>query len=201
MATSTIRVTFRGAMKCYLVYETRANDGCLSCINFIHHERTRFADHPHRTFGVIPLDESHKTVQFNICWFHQLRMKLIPWGDYGTMPIRTTDLDLAVCGWKRDYKWLDSVVVCGKVCKMSVEIYCPVVQAPVVYHQCYYRHGLESYTATSTPTWGYGGDGGGYGYGGGRGQTEKHQSWADKTDFYGSVFRLGIDIGLAFFLS
>ncbi|KAF9327922.1 hypothetical protein BGZ91_001234 [Linnemannia elongata] len=92
---------------------------------------------PGDTYGIIPLDQFDKTVIFDICWEHQMMMNLIPWADLECA--RARELDLYVCGWKRNTKWLDTVVVGGKLCKISVEIFCPVQWAPVVYQQCFAR--------------------------------------------------------------
>ncbi|KAG0374106.1 hypothetical protein BGX24_010829 [Mortierella sp. AD032] len=122
MATNKMRLTYRGAMKCYLIFCTIVDCGCRTC----------------DTYGMIPLDRSEKSIMFDICWDHQMMMNLIPWSDLETASVR--DLDLYVCGWKQNTKWLDSVVVAGKMCKISVEIFCPIKWAPVVYQQCYARH-------------------------------------------------------------
>lgn len=137
MATSKMRVTFRGAMKCYLIFCTIIDCGCPTCNVFTKCETIEFVDSPGDTYGIIPLDQFDKTITFNICWEHQMMMNLIPWADFECA--RARDLDLYVCGWKRNTKWLDTVVVGGKVCKISVEIFCPVQWAPVVYQQCYAR--------------------------------------------------------------
>ncbi|KAH7052703.1 hypothetical protein BKA57DRAFT_456277 [Linnemannia elongata] len=137
MATSKMRVTFRGAMKCYLIFCTIIDCSCPTCDVFTKCETIQFADSPGDTYGIIPLDQFDKTVIFDICWEHQMMMNLIPWADLECA--RARDLDLYVCGWKRNTKWLDTVVVGGKLCKISVEIFCPVQWAPVVYQQCFAR--------------------------------------------------------------
>ncbi|KAF9080407.1 hypothetical protein BGX23_002200 [Mortierella sp. AD031] len=137
MATSKMRITFRGAMKCYLIFCTVVDCGCPTCDAFTRCETIQFVDSPGDTYGMIPLDKFDKTVTFDICWDHQLMMNLIPWSDLETAC--AADLDLYVCGWKRNTKWLDTVVVASKLCKISVEIFCPIMWAPVVYEQCYMR--------------------------------------------------------------
>ncbi|KAG0023837.1 hypothetical protein BGZ81_007916 [Podila clonocystis] len=69
--------------------------------------------------------------------FNQMGMNLIPWSDLKS--VRASDLDLYVCGRKLNTKWLDSVVVEGNMCKISVEICCPIQKAPQVHRQCYVR--------------------------------------------------------------
>ncbi|KAG0270649.1 hypothetical protein BGZ95_001611 [Linnemannia exigua] len=137
MATNKMRLTYRGAMKCYLIFCTIVDCGCRTCNAFINCEIIHFTDSLGDTYGMIPLDRSEKSIMFDICADHQMMMNLIPWSDLETASVR--DLDLYVCGWKQNTKWLDSVVVAGKMCKISVEIFCPIMWAPVVYQQCYAR--------------------------------------------------------------
>ncbi|KAF9145753.1 hypothetical protein BGX30_007066 [Mortierella sp. GBA39] len=137
MATSKMRVTFRGAMKCYLIFCTIVDCGCPTCDAFTKCETIEFVDSPGDTYGIIPLDQFDKTIIFDICWEHQMMMNLIPCAELECA--RAKDLDLYVCGWKRNTKWLDTVVVGGKMCKISIEIFCPVQWAPVVYEQCFAR--------------------------------------------------------------
>ncbi|KAF9126907.1 hypothetical protein BGW39_006236 [Mortierella sp. 14UC] len=143
MATSKMRLTFRGAMKCYLIFCTIVDCGCRTCNAFTKCETIEFLDSPGDTYGMIPLDRFEKSITFDICWDHQMMMNLIPWSDLESASVR--DLDLYVCGWKRNTKWLDGVVVAGKMCKVSVEVFCPIIWAPVVYQQCYSRHQYQQY--------------------------------------------------------
>ncbi|KAF9908868.1 hypothetical protein EC991_009388 [Linnemannia zychae] len=125
-------------MKCYLIFCTIVDCGCRTCNAFTKCETIQFIDSPGDTYGMIPLDQFEKSIIFDICWDHQMMMNLIPWSDLESASVR--DLDLYVCGWKRNTKWLDSAVVAGKMCKISVEIFCPILWAPVIYQQCYARH-------------------------------------------------------------
>jgi hypothetical protein len=124
-------------MKCYLIFCTLHDCGCPTCDVFTKCETIRFVDSPGDTYGLIPLDQYNQTAEFNICWDHRMLMNLISWGD--RQFARARDLDLDVSGHKQNTKWLDTVVVCGKVCKISIEIFCPIQSAPVFYHQCYAR--------------------------------------------------------------
>ncbi|KAF9126906.1 hypothetical protein BGW39_006235 [Mortierella sp. 14UC] len=138
--TNTIKVTYRGAKRCYLIFDTQVDCGCATCNSFTQHELIPFKDTkaPHRRFyGALPLEDFDKVLTFTICTDHRMLMNLIPWADHKRA--RAADLDLDIHGSMRDTKWLDSVVIEGKICKLSVEIYGTDAKAPEVYKQCYVR--------------------------------------------------------------
>ncbi|KAG0197237.1 hypothetical protein BGX33_000818, partial [Mortierella sp. NVP41] len=83
---------------------------------------------PQRTNGVIDLEGFDQVVTLEVCWEHQMLMNLVPWTEREAA--RTTDLDLFVCGWKRNTRWTDNVVFDGNHCAVTVEVYFVITLAP-----------------------------------------------------------------------
>ncbi|KAF9126905.1 hypothetical protein BGW39_006234 [Mortierella sp. 14UC] len=93
-----MRITYKGATKCYLALDTISNCGCLTCSFFKQYEVNRF----------------------QVCPSHQMRMNLISWAD--REEARSADMELMIHGGQRDTKWVDSMIIDGAICKLSVEI-------------------------------------------------------------------------------
>ncbi|KAF9080409.1 hypothetical protein BGX23_002202 [Mortierella sp. AD031] len=130
-----MRIRFRGAMKCHLVFDSVGSCGCAACNFYIRHETIRFIDDQSRVYAVMDMFEPDKVVEYPICTQHLMRMNLIPY--FQRNEARSADMDLCIHGAKRDTKWLDAAIVNGQICKLSVEIFSQ--QPPNVYQQCYVR--------------------------------------------------------------
>ena len=120
MATNTMKITYQGPDKCYLAYDTLSKCDCITCTFFKQYECSRFIDDNEQTYAVIPMDETEKVLDYQICPAHHLRMNLISWADREAA--RSADMDLIVTGTQRGTKWADTVTVEGKTCKLAVEI-------------------------------------------------------------------------------
>ncbi|KAG0284007.1 hypothetical protein BGZ96_011624 [Linnemannia gamsii] len=115
-----MRITYKGATKCYLALDTIYNCGCLTCSFFTQCETYRFKDDKDCGYAVIAMDEPEKVLDFQVCPAHQMRMNLIPWMD--REEARSADMDLLIHGGQRDTKWVDSVIIDSAICQLSVEI-------------------------------------------------------------------------------
>lgn len=178
MVPSKMKLTFQGSKKCYIIFDTQKDCGCTTCDSWTKYETIRFTDNHSRTYGIIALEKAHEVLTFDLCWDHEMRMNLISWGDKTTA--KEGDLDLFVKGWKRDTKWLDTVEIDGKVCKISVEVYCPVKKAPKVYQQCYVRPQMSIQQRQMI-------------------QRQNIANQMAQVQLYSAAFHLGQDIGQAFF--
>ncbi|KAG0270647.1 hypothetical protein BGZ95_001609, partial [Linnemannia exigua] len=94
---------------------------CLTCDSWTTLETQPFVNDPQRTYGVIDLEGYDQVVMFEVCHDHQMFMNLVAY------PYRegawTSDLDLFVCGSKRNTRWSDNVVFEGNLCVVRVEVY------------------------------------------------------------------------------
>ncbi|KAF8934960.1 hypothetical protein BGZ47_010112 [Haplosporangium gracile] len=116
-----MRVSFSEPAKCSLIFESLKYCPCATCNSWKTLEIQPFKDNPQRTYGVIDLEGHDQVVSFQVCWDHQMLMNLIAYPDRQT--VRTSDLDLFVCGWKRNTLWTGNIVFEGNLCVVTVEVF------------------------------------------------------------------------------
>ncbi|KAK5814451.1 hypothetical protein F5H01DRAFT_346666 [Linnemannia elongata] len=146
MTNNTMRITYRGATKCYLAVDTIYSCGCPTCSFFTQFETNRFKDDKDCGYAVIAMDEFEKVLDFQVCSSHQMRMNLIPWN--GREEARSADMDLLINGGQRDSKCVDSVIIDGAICQLAIEILQPPppMSQEQLYQQqqLYYQHYIQT---------------------------------------------------------
>ncbi|KAF9145751.1 hypothetical protein BGX30_007064 [Mortierella sp. GBA39] len=118
---STMRISLSGPAKCSLIFESLKYCPCPACDSWTALETHPFKDDPQRTYGIIDLEGHDQVVSFKVCWDHQMLMSLIAYPDRQTA--RASDLELFVCGRKRNTRWTDNVVFGGNMCVVTVEVF------------------------------------------------------------------------------
>ncbi|KAG9066749.1 hypothetical protein KI688_012659 [Linnemannia hyalina] len=116
-----MRISFSGPAKCSLIFESLKYCPCPTCDPWTTLETHPFKDDFQRTYGIIDLEGYDRVVSFKVCWDHQMLMSLNAYPDRQTA--RASDLDLFVCGWKRNTRWTDNVVLVGNMCVVTVEVF------------------------------------------------------------------------------
>lgn len=136
-----MRITYKGA-NCFLALHTTHNCNCLTCSFFIQCENNRFKDDKDCGYAVIAMDEPEKVLDFQVCPAHQMSMNLIPWKD--REEARFADMDMMIDGGQRGIRWVDSAIIDGAICQLTVEIlpspqeqFYQQQQQQQIYHQQY----------------------------------------------------------------
>jgi hypothetical protein len=88
------------------------------------------------------MDEPEKVLDFQVCPAHQMSMNLIPWKD--REEARFADMDMMIDGGQRGIRWVDSAIIDGAICQLTVEIlpspqeqFYQQQQQQQIYHQQY----------------------------------------------------------------
>ncbi|KAF9919763.1 hypothetical protein FBU30_010579 [Linnemannia zychae] len=120
MATNIMRITYKGAINCFLALDAIASCGCVTCSFFTQYEIHRFRDDRDNNYAIIAMDESEKMLDFQVCPDLQLRMNLVAWQDRENA--RSADMDLLIHCGQRGVTWTDSMIIEGANCRLSIEI-------------------------------------------------------------------------------
>ncbi|KAF9544425.1 hypothetical protein EC957_012130 [Mortierella hygrophila] len=116
-----MRISFSGPAKCSLIFESLKYCPCPTCDSWTTLETHSFKGDPQRIYGIIDLEGYDQVVSFKVCWDHQMLMSLNAYPDRQTA--KASDLNLFVCGWKRNTRWTDNVVFVGNLCVVTVEVF------------------------------------------------------------------------------
>jgi hypothetical protein len=66
------------------------------------------------------MDEPDKTLDFQVCPSHEMRMNLIPWA--GLEEARSADMEMIICGNQNGTRWAETRIIDGAQCSWSIEI-------------------------------------------------------------------------------
>ncbi|KAG0374109.1 hypothetical protein BGX24_010832 [Mortierella sp. AD032] len=116
-----MRVSYSGPAKCSLIFESLKYCPCSTCDSWTTLETQLFKNDHQRTYGVIDLEGYDQVVMFEVCYDHQMFMNLVAYPD--REGACTSDLDLFVCGSRRNTRWSDNAVFEDNLCVVTVEVY------------------------------------------------------------------------------